>query len=154
MGATKEMYIRIQDELFNAAHQASEGEITNLDALLIMRDHRSEAEKLVEIIKEFESDKITEIANEASQYPEGYKGFQVSVANGRKTFSFKGIPEWENAEKAKKAVEDKYKAMWEAKAKGANTGFCDEETGEEMPLPEVSYGKTFVTVKENKKQPQ
>jgi hypothetical protein len=149
MGATKDWHIRIQDELFNTVHRATEGEMSHLEALLALREHRAEMEKSLEIIKEYESEKINEIGNEAAQYPDGYHGFMVSVTNGRKTFSFKGIPEWEEAEQTKKTVEDKYKTMFEAKTKGALHANISEE-GEELPLPEVNYGKSFLTVKPTK----
>lgn len=150
MGATKQLHEQIQDALFSTVHLASEGELTNLDALIRMREDRAELEKSLEIIKEFENEKVNDIANEASRYPDGYHGFMISVSNGRKTFSFKGIPEWEQAEQEKKRVEDKYKSMFDAKVKGAVHANVSED-GEELPLPDLSIGKSFVTIKPAKK---
>lgn len=146
MGKSSEMHIRIQDEILNTVEKAQEGELNHLDALLELREHRELLEKALEIIKDYETSKIDEISREAAKYPEGYRGFQVTLVNGRKTFSYKGIPEWEQAESEKKKIEEKYKAMFEAAQKGAvyaNVG----ADGEELPMPEVNFGKSFLTVK-------
>ena len=86
------------------------------------------------------------IENEASQYPEGYKGFEIRAVSGRKTFDYSGIPEWNEAKQKLKDCEGKYKSMFEAKAKGLNYANVSEE-GEELPLPEIKYGKSYLTVK-------
>lgn len=151
MGASKELHIKIQDELFSTIHRAEEGELSNLEALLSLRENKAELEKSIEIIKEFESDKVNEIGNEASKYPDGFRGYHISLTNGRKTFNFKGIPEWDDAEQNKKNVEEKYKSMFEAKLKGAVHANISED-GEELPLPEINYGKSFLTVKEIKRK--
>lgn len=150
MSKYSEMHIALQDEIMNLSHQAGEGELSNLDALLEMRKHREEFEKGLALIKDFEETKINEIANEASKYPDGYRGFEIKMVNGRKSFDFKGIPAWIEAEENKKKVEEQYKLMFEAKVKElpyANVS----EGGEELPLPEISYGKSYITVKSKNK---
>lgn len=146
MGKFSEMHIAIQDELINIAHLAGEGELSNLDALIEMRNHRSEFEKSLALIKGFEDDNINFIANEASQYPLGYKGYEIKMVSGRKTFSFKNIPDWIAAEENKKAIEEQYRLMFEAKIKGLPHANISAD-GEELPLPEINYGKSFLTLK-------
>lgn len=146
MSNYSEMHIALQDEIMNLSHKASEGELSNLDALIEMRKHREEFEKGLALIKDFEDNKVNEIANEASQYPEGYRGFEIKMVNGRKTFNFKGVPAWVEAEEHKKNIEEQYRLMFEAKAKGLPHANISED-GEELPLPEVNYGKSYLTVK-------
>lgn len=149
MGKYSEMHIALQEEIMNLSHQAEEGELSNLDALIEMRKHREEFEKGLALIKDFEDTKINEIANEASQYPDGYRGFEIKMVNGRKTFNYKGIPAWIEAEENKKKIEEQYRLMFEAKAKGLPHANVSED-GEELPLPEVNYGKSYLAVKEKR----
>ena len=149
MGKYSDMHIALQEEIMNLSHQAEEGELSNLDALIEMRKHREEFEKGLALIKDFEDTKINEIANEASQYPDGYRGFEIKMVNGRKTFNYKGIPAWIEAEENKKKIEEQYRLMFEAKAKGLPHANVSED-GEELPLPEVNYGKSYLAVKEKR----
>ena len=149
MGKYSEMHIALQDEIMNLSHQATEGELSNLDALIEMRKHCDEFEKGLALIKDFEDTRINEIENEASQYPDGYRGFEIKIVNGRKTFNYKGIPAWVEAEENKKNIEEQYRLMFEAKAKGLPHANISED-GEELPLPEVNYGKSYLTVKVKK----
>ena len=149
MGKYSEMHIALQDEIMNLSHKAEEGELSNLGVLIEMRKHREEFEKGLELIKDFEETKINEIANEASQYPDGYRGFEIKMVNGRKTFNYKGIPAWIEAEENKKKIEEQYRLMFEAKAKGLPHANVSED-GEELPLPEVNYGKSYLAVKEKR----
>ena len=149
MGATKEMHADLQDYLFSIDNQVEEGELSNLEGLILMRENRLECEKSLEIIKDFENKRITEIAKEASQYPKGYKGFLISETSGRKNFDFKAIPEWNYAKENLVNVEAKYKSMFEAKVKG-NPNANISEDGEILPLPEINYTKSFITVKKSK----
>lgn len=149
MGKFSEMHIALQDEIMNLSNQAGEGELSNLDALIKMRKHKEEFEKGLALIKDFEENKINEIATEAEQYNGVYQGFEIKMVNGRKSYNFKNIPEWNEAEETKKKVEEKYKMIFEAKAKGLDYANISND-GEELPLPEVSYGKSYLSVKTKK----
>jgi hypothetical protein len=147
MGKYSEMHIALQDEIMNLSYLAGEGELSNLEALIEMYGHKKEFEKSLSLIKDFEDTKIHEIANEASQYPEGYHGFEVKMINGRKTFNYKNIPAWIEADNEKKRIEDQYRAMFEAKAKGLPHANVSHE-GEELPLPEINYSKSYLVIKQ------
>ena len=158
MGKYSELHIQLQDELMNLSTRAEEGEITNLDALLEMRSHREEFEKSMALIKDFEETKINEIANEAGQYPEGYHGFEIKAVNGRKTFSYKGIAEVESLEEQLKSTKEKYSSAFEGIQKGNTTldelpdgkkGWVSPD-GETLPLPDLTIGKSFITVKKKR----
>ena len=101
------------------------------------------------LIKDFEDTRINEIANEVEQYNGVYQGFEIKLVNGRKTYSFNNIPAWVEAEENKKNIEDQYRLMFEAKSKGLPHANISED-GEELPLPEVNYGKSYLAVKEKR----
>lgn len=141
-----QIFVQLQDHLMNTIHQVKEGELSNLDAVIQLRENRKSLEDAISIIKEYENENLDQIAAEASEHKEGYKGYQFEFRNGRKMYSFKGIPDWEEAEKTKKEVEKKYKLMLEAKINGSVHANVTED-GEELPLPEISYGKSSLVVK-------
>ena len=68
-------------------------------------------------------------------------GFIFEKRNGRKIYSFKGIDEYDVAKKHLKSVEEKYKKfLTEGKE-------VDEETGELLKLPTITYGSDMLIVK-------
>ena len=146
MGATKDLYIAIQDQMMNTVHQVKDGEINHLDALIALEENRKQLEITLAIAKEFKDDFHEQIATEAAEYKGGYNGYQVEVRNGGKSFNYKGIPEWQEAEKSMKTIEAKYKSMWEAKVNG-NPHANVSEDGEELPLPEIAYRKSSIVLK-------
>ena len=102
MSKVKEMFISIQDELINTKEEAFNGELSNLDALIKMREAKEKAEQVLEIVKDFENEKINEIEQEASKYPNNtYMGFEIKSIAGRKMFSYKGIEEIKNLDQNK-----------------------------------------------------
>lgn len=149
MGRTSEMAIAIQDEIINTARNAENGNISHLDALLYMRGIRKELEDGISLIKDFETNNYERIADEAEDYPDGYQGHEIQIRNGRKTYDFKGIPEWEEANENKKSVEDKYKSMLNAKINGAVHANVSED-GEDLPLPKINYGNGSIVVKQKR----
>ena len=159
MSKVKEMFISIQDELINTKEEAFNGELSNLDALIKMREAKEKAEQVLEIVKDFENEKINEIEQEASKYPNNtYMGFEIKSIAGRKMFSYKAIEEIKNLEKNKKELEDKYKNAFNGFQKGiVQTTYVDEvihwidENGEVKPFPELSIGKSFLQIKNKNK---
>lgn len=117
-----------------------------LSAVIELRKEREHLENSLALIKEFEAENYDLIQNEAEKYQNQYKGFKFEFRNGRKTYDFKAIPEWQSAEKYKKEIEAKYKSMLEAKIKGAPHANISED-GEELPLPEIKYSKSSLIIK-------
>ena len=157
MSANKEMFLEIQSELLEIENQVVEGELSNLDGLIKMRKARQEAEKVLEIVKSFEDKRPNEIANEASQYPEGYCGFEVKMVNGKELFNFKNIPQITQLDNDKKALEDKFKTAFKGIVKGVvqtttveDVKYWVDEDGELQPIPELNIGKSYLLVKEKK----
>jgi hypothetical protein len=139
----------IQSSAMGVMSEYKEGNLSLEDTLISLETERNVLEAVLEKIKNFKQEYSGEIADLAKEYKEGYKGFTFEVRNGARRFSYKGIPEWEDASKTVKDVEGKYKSMFEAKLKG-NPHANISEDGEELPLPEVSYGAPSVIVKAKK----
>lgn len=154
---SKQLFEEIQEELFNTRNQVIEGELSNLDGFIKMRKAKEEAEKVLEIVKEFEQERLNEIANEASEHPKGYHGLKVTLTSGRKMFSFKGIPDYEKIEKSKKELEEQYKNAFEGFQKGTVQTVVEDDVrywidsdGSMRLFPEFNIGKSFLTVKNAK----
>ncbi|MCP4052621.1 MAG: hypothetical protein GY739_06085 [Mesoflavibacter sp.] len=127
--------------------QHEEGDILLEDALIEMELMRHKLELELNFLKQFKHEKSIEIATMSKEYKDGYKGHKFEVREGRRTWNFKGIEEWQTCNKAKLLCEKKYKAMFEAKTSGAVHANISKE-GEELQLPEINYGKPSVIIKE------
>lgn len=106
---SSELFLQIREELANTQQQVENGELSNLDGLIRMREAKEQAEKVLEDVKIFEDNRINEIAHDAEQYGGKYQGYEIKSVNGRKTYSFKGIPEIEQASQHVSTLQDKYK---------------------------------------------
>ncbi len=158
MSKSNEMFLEIQSELLEIENQVIEGELSNLDALIKMREARTQADKINEIVKTFEDNRINEISNEASNYPEGYCGFEIKMVNGKELYSFKNIPQIVQLDNDKKALEDKFKTAFKGIVKGVvqtteedGVKYWIDENSEMQPIPELNIGKSYLLVKEKRK---
>lgn len=154
---TQDYFIQVQEELLYIHSQAQEGELSNLDALIKMRKAKQQADKVLEIVKTFEDERLNEISQEAESYNGKYCGFEIKSVNGRKTFNFKGISEIEEKENEKKQLQEKYQSAFDGFQKGTvqtvvenDVRYWIDENGELKPFPELSIGKSYLTVKETK----
>lgn len=157
MSKSNEMFLEIQSELLEIENQVIEGELLNLDGLIKMRKAKQEAEKVLEIVKNFEDNRLNEIANEASQYPDGYFGFEVKLVNGRKMYNFKNCPIVGELDQKKKDAEEFYKSGFEGYQKGTvqakevdGVWYFIDVDGDLQPFPELNIGKSYLLVKEKK----
>jgi hypothetical protein len=125
------------------------GDETLQETLIQLEEARNEFELSLSRISNFKQENSGEIASLSTEFKEGYKGFTFEVRQGSKRFSYKGIPEWEATNNKRKEVENKYKSMFLAKVAG-NPHANISEDGEELPLPEISYGKPSVIIKKKK----
>lgn len=157
MGKSKEMFLTIQDEMVNSIDRFENGEVSALDTLLYLRGFRDDAEQVIKDVKQFEDDNLEEIEREAVANGGSYNGFEIKKVNGRKTFSFKNIAEISELEKSKKYLETKYKQAFEGYQKGIVQTITEneqtywiDENGEMKPFPEISYTKSYLTVKKQR----
>lgn len=157
MSKNSELHIQIQDELFNVVRQVEEGELSHLDALIIMHQNREEAEKTLAIIKEFSSNNLNEIANKAEEYKGKYNGYEIKSVNGKKLYKYDDIAEVTELEESVSAIKEKFKSAFENYQKGNQlTETVDgvlhwiDGDGFLHPFPELNYGASYITVKKLK----
>lgn len=155
---SKNLFEEMCEQLISTREEVFEGELSHLDGLIKMRESKKQLEKGLEIIKDFENEFLDQITTGASEYPKGYKGFIITQTQGRKMFNFKGIPEIEKVEEETKKTKQKYESAFNGFQKGiVQTAKVEEklywidENGELLPFPEISFGKSFLTIRETKK---
>lgn len=105
--------------------------------------------------KEFEKffkdckDAVQEVAiNEAEKYGEKsftHKDYHFELREGRRSYDFKAIPQWNEIKAKLKDIETKSKAA-------ANNGgsFLDEETGELIEACQIKYSSPSLVTKNTK----
>lgn len=111
-----------------------DGNISSLDLALKFRGYTDNLKAQIEKMDEWIKENRISISDEADKYPTGYKGYKV-VLQTRETSSFKNIPQWIALEQAKKDFESKSKLALKMVQKG---GLNVDESGEEIPLPEIT----------------
>ena len=127
-------------------NQYREGEISLLDATIELREIRKEHEAEIDMIKAFEYENLQEF----EQYKgEPYMGFEFTVVNGRKTYNFKEIPEWNEATAKVKEVEKQAKLAFDMFQSTGSRPITEE--GEILPLPEINYGKSYLKITKTRK---
>ena len=158
MGNTSEMFIHIQDDIMNTTAKYDNGDISALDTLLYLRGFKKKAETIIELVKDFENNNIENISSESNNYNGVYKGFEIKKVNGRTSFKFDKIQPIQDLNSKKKEIEDKYKNAFLGYQKGiAQTTDEDgvlkwiDENGELLDFPEITYGSSYITIKETKK---
>lgn len=117
------------------------GEESPLEALANLKELESNMKDAIKFVMEYAVD-------EATKYEKTFnlKDHQFTLVNGRRTFSFKNIQEWDTINKQKKSCEDKYKQLWMSAQNGVT---CITDDGEVIELPKVTYSSASVSVKVN-----
>ena len=111
-----------------------DGNIDALETAIKMRQDYERLELQMNLRKTWMDENKESIENESSKYPEGYKGYKVTIQT-KSTPSFKNIPEWIELEKNKKDFEAKSKLALQMVNKG---GLNVDADGSIIPLPEVN----------------
>lgn len=142
MGLTSEWYIAIQDSLMQTVRDAEEGGRNVLDALIELEGDRRQLETCLAIINEFKQGHQEQIMYETEKHRGRYKGYIIEARNGRTMYSFKGIPEWDDKEKERKAIEEYYKSLSKLIISGQATDY-------KGALPEISYAKSSIIVRKD-----
>lgn len=122
----------------------------NRDALEVFIAFKSIADVLDKSKKIIDDVAIKEVENYQN---ETYKGFKVSIVQGRKMFDFKNIKEYSEKQCELKAIEDKYKSAFDGVQKGTvqidGENWIDQN-GELLHLPKISYGKNYIKLEKIK----
>ena len=131
------------------SYQMEDYEVGNIDALetaIRMRQDYERLEIQMNLRKTWMDENKEAIENESFKYPEGYKGYKVTLQS-KTTLNFKNIPAWQDLEKQKKDFEAKSKLALQMVNKG---GLNVDVDGAEIPLPEVNVS-SFVKFDKIKK---
>jgi hypothetical protein len=91
---------------------------------------------------------IDELAyNESEKYDKTFKigTYQFTRVEGRKQFDFKNIDEWKVAKENLVQIENKYKSVYENQKN--NISSLNEQTGEVLEVPIVTFSKSSLSVK-------
>ena len=142
MSKMKNLAMQLQDEIMQRIESSEMGEINFLDTLMDLREVSNILKINQQLIKEWEYDNKDLIINEATAYPEGYRGYIVKEVNGRTMFSYKNIEDWKIAKANLSEIEAYYKSAFQQKLKGLNTVTDDGELID--VFPEVSYAKNSI----------
>ena len=147
MRGSKEIYEELQQKLSYDLQCLEEGHVSCLDVLIDLESDRHYLGKYLEQIDQFKTEYQDQIKSEASSYQGEYKNHKIEFRSVRQMFNYKGIKVISEKEKELKALQEKAKQAFLAKQKGMLPVSFD---GEEIELPEVSYTKSSVIVKEIK----
>ena len=85
--------------------------------------------------------------NESEKYDKTFKigQYQFTRVDGRKQFDFKHIEEWKIAKDNLAEIESKYKSVYENQKN--NISSFNEQTGEVLDVPVVTFSKSSLAVK-------
>lgn len=117
------------------------GNLSLEDALVLLEQRNQEVKEEADMYSYFKSEKESEISQLKADYPEGYKGYEFEVRQGRTILSYNNIEEWRHYDQMKKDCEKRYKGFLDSAMAGADI---------DVELPEVSYAKNSVIVKKSK----
>lgn len=134
MSLTGQLYEQFQHEFIERCQQVEEGDLSPIELAVEFKQEMDYLNQLSEERKTWLNENVDAITDEAEQYgKDGFRGFLFSKQY-RETASFKHIPAWNDLENRKKALEQKSKLAWKMVQNG---GLNVDETGEEIPLPEI-----------------
>jgi len=136
----------IQDRIIHIHNEVENGYRSAFDGLIELDIYRKQLDNALALIKDFKDTFNDQLASASTEYKDGYKGYKIETRSGGRTFVYKAIPEWADAEKSKKEIEAKYKSMFLAIEKG-NVNANISEDGEILPLPEITYRKGSIILK-------
>jgi len=139
-------FYKIRDKITIIPKEVEYGDRSAFDGLIELEVYRKQLDNALALIKGFKDTFNDQLASASTEYKDGYKGYKIETRSGGRTFVYKAIPEWADAEKSKKEIEAKYKSMFLAIEKG-NVNANISEDGEILPLPEITYRKGSIILK-------
>lgn len=151
---SKQLFQDLQEQMVSKFNDVEFGDVSALDTLLYMREIKDYCEKTMDVAKQFEEQFSDLISKEAESFGNIYKGHEIKLVNGRKNYSFKMISEVESIESQLKETKEKYQKAFEGFQKGIvqtvqenDKTYWIDDNGELKEFPELSYGKSYLTVK-------
>ena len=141
--------MNLLQQLQDTVQKVDDGMLSELDALIDLRELKTTADLILGAVKQFETENAEDIANQANEHPNGYRGFKVTLVSGRKTYDYSGVPEVMSAKDYVKDMETKYKRMHDSFISG-NTNSNVTTDGEILPMPRIKYGSGYLKVTASK----
>ena len=131
---------RTKLEISEAVQQVLDGNENPLEIYAIFKDLQKHLDNALKEIQD-------NVQDEAEKYEKNFTlgNYIFERRAGRKIMSYKKIEEWAKIDKERKEIEAKAKLGYSMYEKGLDA--FNPETGEVLPLPEVSYSKDVLIVK-------
>lgn len=134
----------IKETMSSIVQDVIDGNENPLKAFAILKEVEKHCKKCLEEI-------ASDVMNEANKYSEKSftdSGYQFEKRNGSARYDFSHIQEHSELKSKIKAFEEKSKQAYRNWQKGITA--VDDETGEVIPQPKVTYSKDVLIVKSNK----
>lgn len=94
----------IQDRIIHIHNEVENGYRSAFDGLIELDIYRKQLDNALALIKDFKDTFNDQLASASTEYKDGYKGYKIETRSGGRTFVYKAIPEWADAEKSKKRL--------------------------------------------------
>lgn len=143
------MLRKLTERIAAISNKVEDGHMSCLDGLIEINQIDKASKEVTELAKAFKDQFQGEIESQALEYNGNFKGYDISLRNGGKTFDYKGIAEWQTAQENLKCIEKKYKAMYNAFVTGSPNANSTID-GEVLALPEINNRKSSIIIKEIK----
>jgi len=144
MKGSKEYIEEMQQEFVNKIMEYDNGDSDLLETLIAFEECRKPLEECVNLIKDFKYQNLLNINVASLDYPDGFKGYDISIRNGGRMYNYKDVAEWQTYDNAKKECEERLKQAFISKEKGL---LVASEDGEEIELPTITNRKDSVVIK-------
>lgn len=140
MGASKELFMQLREELSNELIDLENGDTVNgLDIYHQINCFQKDLTQFKSEAEKFAKDEI-----ERGQELDGY---DVKIKNGAKRYDFKSIKAWQEKNKELKKVEEQSKQALLSIEKGMMVA---TDLGEDIELPKVMYSKDSISITKRK----
>lgn len=103
-----------------------------------MQVYKEFLESELKQIKQFQNDNLDKIEWQS------YNGYEYKVVTGGKTYDFKNISDWVEADLNKKKIEKDAKLAFDIYQSTGQRPITED--GELIPLPEINYRKSYLRV--------
>lgn len=126
-------------EILEIIENIKNGSQEALPNLKLLKDFKKEFDTMVKDIELI-------ALEEANDYDKSFElhGFKFEKRNGRATYNYKDIEEWNKVKEQLTDIEMKYKGIYSQYQRGITP---IDENGEVLPMPKVSYSKDVLIVK-------
>lgn len=131
-------------DISNAVQQVVDGYADPIEVLAFIKAQIDLLEKCKSEIEDYAIIEAEKFGSKSFEY----KGYKIELRDGAKRFNFKNIKEWAKLNEQIKEVEEKSKIAFASYQKGNSLTVTND--GEVVELPEVSFSKKSIIIKQIK----